>query len=316
MRIMIIVALVSVSLWSFNPEEFCSGIYNCIAIQPVECSDSLIVKNEDIEYDSTFCSIYQEVQSRELEPDRPETRELYSNLGIEHRVTYIVEGDLPISKKMLDFLLSDIPHTALLINAYQETEYDARYTTLDHKTFHGTNGGSLKGTISELADNPSKREITYFGYGVTEVLFWSLRGTVLFFFEYQETANKEVHYALTVTVFNRSSIINGIMDLGMFRSVVNSKIEKIINHIKDSAHEYATGNIGSIDEYDKLKTELAQEFLRKLRMVDDTVVAPEESLSSKEEGDSFIVETVDQMVPNRIRLENPSDTSVPVVAPR
>ncbi len=268
MNSVVLLLLCTSFVWAYNAAEYCSGLVQCTGYQSSVCSDSLSQKNEDIEYDSTFCSLYTEVAKRGITASDPKNFELYSNLGIEHRVEYVIKGDLPISKKMLDFLISDIPHTALLINAYQETEYEARYTTFDHKTFYGANGGSLQGTVTELADEYAKRNITYFGFGIADVLFWSLKGTVLLFFEFQSTGPKEITYALTITVFNHSSIINGIMDLGMFRSVVHSKIETIITHIQESAQEYAIGNFEPITEYEKLNTELSKEFLRKLLQVD------------------------------------------------
>ncbi len=269
--------------WAFNAVEYCSGLVNCTGAQPDFCSDSLSQKNEDIEYDSTFCGLYSEVASRGITASDPKNYELYSNLGIEHRVEYVIKGDLPISKKMLDFLISDIPHTALLINAYQETEYEARYTTFNHKTFYGTNGGSLQGTVTELADEYAKRNLTYFGFGVADVLFWSLKGTVLLFFEFESTGPKEITYSLTITVFNHSSIVNGIMDLSVFRSVVHSKIETIITHIQESAQEYADGNLEPITEYEKLNTELSKEFLRKLLQADTP--APPEISTHKEKNE-------------------------------
>ncbi len=298
MKILVLLIFCIQLTWAFNVAEYCSGLVHCTGTKPALCSDSLSQKNEDIEYDSTFCGVYEEVAKRGITATDPKNYELYSNLGIENRVEYVIKGDLPISKKMLDFLISDIPHTALLINAYQETEYEARYTTFDHKTFYGTNGGSLQGTVTELADEYAKRNITYFGFGVADVLFWSLKGTVLLFFEFQSTGPKEISYNLTITVFNHSSIINGIMDLDVFRSVVHSKIETIITHIQESAQEYAKGNLEPIIEYEKLNTELSKEFLRKLLQVDEPAI-PETIADSLAQPsvlltDSMSISTIEQ----------------------
>jgi hypothetical protein len=58
-------------------------------------------------------------------------------------------------------------------------------------------------------------------------------------FEYWEVPGKEkrVGYKLKILVFPGNGVINSIMNLGVFRGLVNSKITGVLNDISETAQK-------------------------------------------------------------------------------
>ena len=55
-------------------------------------------------------------------------------------------------------------------------------------------------------------------------------------------SNKEIRYKLTAIVFPGNSVLNSIMQMRVFKSVVGDKIDHIVRDIKKSSGEYVKGN--------------------------------------------------------------------------
>ena len=51
-----------------------------------------------------------------------------------------------------------------------------------------------------------------------------------------------IKYKLTAIVFPGNSVLNNIMQMKVFRSVVNAKIEQIVDDVKKAAGMYFSGN--------------------------------------------------------------------------
>jgi hypothetical protein len=57
-----------------------------------------------------------------------------------------------------------------------------------------------------------------------------------------EVSKRELRYKLTAIVFPANSILNSIMQMNVFKKVVNEKIDHIVNDIKKSSGKYFSGD--------------------------------------------------------------------------
>jgi hypothetical protein len=229
-------------------KEFCNLVWNCTLPMPNGyCPDRSLVEKPDFTFDSTRCLEARTLTARGIGPGHPLLGfRLYRFLGMEYRVIYTVEDDLPISEARFAFLLADLPLAAHLIEYFQKEPYTARYVDAERKHFEGTKGKHLKGDATLISGSSDERRLFYFGYGVASVAWWTLRGPALMDFTYvpSTTKDKNLHYKMKLLVFPGNGVINGIMNLGLFKKVVYSKIREVLDDITKTGRKLATGSAG------------------------------------------------------------------------
>ena len=139
-----------------------------------------------------------------------------------------------------------MPFTAQLINAYLGTNYQLEYTSKNRRFFSGSNGRSLSGefywALQDSAGQKLGMRNVFFGYGHAQVLKWALHGTAVAYLDFYPVSETEIRYKLTAIVFPGNSVLNSIMQMRVFKSVVSDKIDHIVSDIKKSSGEYFKGN--------------------------------------------------------------------------
>jgi hypothetical protein len=147
---------------------------------------------------------------------------------------------------VISYLFDNMPFTAELINAYLGTNYKLEYTSKNRRFFTGTNGRSLSGefywALQDSAGQKLGMRNVFFGYGHAQVLKWALHGTAVAYLDMDPVSDKEIRYKLTAIVFPGNSVLNSIMQMRVFKSVVGDKIDHIVRDIKKSSGEYVKGN--------------------------------------------------------------------------
>jgi len=241
-------------LFALDKKSYCSGVYNCLAEKPESCNDALCKKNPNIEYNSDFCEIFHRLKKRGLKPETFWGKRIYAYLSMEYRVTYTVDGTLPVSAPVMCYLMNNLPFSARLVNAYQGTGYTLEYTDTAKRKFRGDNGESLSGVFNIVLQDTNQLRNVYFGYGIAKVLMWNLRGTALVFFDYDPVDRSSVKYQLSCTVFPANSLIKSILNFVLFRKVVLSILKETIEHVQTSATEFYKGNLKPIEEYPEFNT--------------------------------------------------------------
>jgi len=193
---------------------------------------------------SERCIEARELESRGLRADHPEYGfRLYRFLGFEYRVVYAIPDTLPISRARFEYLLGDIPLAAKLIAHYRKTPYEATYTNLERTHFRGSKGPRLRGEARLISGTFPEGRLIYIGSGVAEVAFWTLVGPAMMDFRYRGVkapskdgqSVEKVVYDLKVVVFPGNGMINGIMNLGLFRSVVTDKVKDVLIDVTETA---------------------------------------------------------------------------------
>jgi hypothetical protein len=243
-----------------NMRSFCSGMYKCLDIKYEACTEADLKPWPKIEYDNEFCGPYKEIVKRgfSLDINAPMMTDIFMRLGRQYRAIYSSEGTLPLEVNEISYLFDNMPFTADLINAYLESEYTLEYNSLNRRYFSGSNGHGLSGdfywALQDSAGTKTMLRNMFFGYGYAQILKWSLKGTAVAFLDMDLVAPRKLKYKLTAVVFPANSVLNSIMQLRVFKSVVNSKIDDVVNDIKKAASMYYGGNRRPLTENAKLRT--------------------------------------------------------------
>jgi hypothetical protein len=248
----------AIVLWSgLSPEEscaadkkwYCSGIYNCLQQKLPSCDEEACQQKPGIEYDDDFCTMFLELKKRGLDPETFWGRRIYSYLSRQHRITYMIEGSMPLAAEILRYLMNDLPFAAQLINAYKGTTYSASYTDPAHKQFRGDNGGSLSGIFTTITQDPAQNKTVYFGYGTAKILMWRLNGTALILLDIEPDNAGSVNYRLTCMVFPSNRFVRSILDFVLFRKAMTGIFRDMIANIRDTALQFSKGNTAPLEKY-------------------------------------------------------------------
>lgn len=187
------------------------------------------------------CVEARELEARGLRADNPDFGfRLFRLLGFEYRVVYRVPDTLPISRARLEYLMGDVPLAAKLISHYRQTPYKAEYVDAARTHFKGEKGERLRGEAKIISGSFAERRLIYLGTGVAEVAFWTLVGPGMLDFNYAEIpatgkTPERVAYELKIVVFPGNGVINSIMNMGIFRSVVTDKVRGVLTDITETA---------------------------------------------------------------------------------
>ena len=224
-------------------KDFCNLVTHCrLPLPPGYCPDSILLGKPKVTYDSARCLEARVLNDRGVGPSHPVVGfRLYRFLGMEYRVIYTVEDNIPISEARLAYLLADLPLSARLVSLYQKEPYTAVYVDSERKYFKGTKGKNLRGEARLISGSAQERRLFYFGEGVAEVAWWTLKGPALMDFTYSPS-DKKLHYRMKILVFPGNGIINKIMNLGLFKKIVYGKIKEVLKDITETANKLAADN--------------------------------------------------------------------------
>jgi hypothetical protein len=219
--------------------DYCRLLYGCgLEIPEGACPSQKELGKASFTYDNERCSEAREFTRRGITPAHPTWGfRLYRFLGYEYRVTYEVTDTLPITRQRLEYLIDEIPLAAKLVSHYQEEPYTAEYVDFARTHFRGTNGKRLRGEAKRITGGYDERRLYYLGSGTAEWGYWKLYGPTMLDFSYWEIPGKppRVGYRAKILVFPGNGMVNSIMNLGLFRSLVNGKINGVLTDISETA---------------------------------------------------------------------------------
>lgn len=228
--------------------SLCSGLKACMDMDFPGCTAEDQKPWPKVKYTDEYCAPYKEISKRGYPADirLPMAPEIYARLGRQYRAIYENQGVLNVNGDEISFLFDNMPFTAQLINAYMESNYTLEYTHPNRRFFSGSNGRSLSGefywALQDSAGQKLGMRNVFFGYGHAKVLKWALHGTAVAYLDFDRLSDKEIAYKLTAIVFPGNSVLNSIMQMKVFKSVVNDKIDHIVDDIKKSSTDYFNGN--------------------------------------------------------------------------
>lgn len=226
----------------------CSGLKACLNIDFEGCLEEDQKPWPKVKYNEEFCKPFKEVTARGFLPDpkKPMVHEIFARLGRQYRAIYVNEGTLPMNENVISYLFDNMPFTAQLINAYLDENYTLEYTHPNRRFFNGSNGRSLSGefywALQDSAGVKLGLRNLFFGYGHAKVLKWSLHGTAIAYLDMDSIPENKLKYKLTAVVFPANSVLNSIMQMGVFKKVVNEKIDHIVRDVKKASNQYFGGD--------------------------------------------------------------------------
>jgi hypothetical protein len=233
-----------------SQRDFCNLLWGCtIPVPQGYCPEQTLVEPAKFKFDSTRCQEARTLNARGVTPAQPLVGyNLYRFLGMEYRVVYDIEDELPISESRLAFLLADLPLSARLVSHFMNQPYTAEYIDPQRTHFKGTKGKRLRGDATLISGSTDEKRLFYFGYGVATVAWWTLKGPALMEFTYAHSPGNEklLKYKMRLLVFPGNGVINGIMNLGLFRKVVLGKVKEVLDDITGTAHKVAAGGANEI----------------------------------------------------------------------
>lgn len=244
--------------------EGCSLLAQCGLPVPERCPGDARGGLKGIKYDEARCGDARELHQRGLDPADAAAFRIYRYLGRRYRVVYAVDGELPMSVARFDLLLDDLPLAAKLLSHFQEGRYTATY--LDPPTrrrFRGAKKGAIEGEAELVAGSIADRTLFYYGFGVSQVAFWKLRGRNLMRFEYEAT-DRGLAYSLRILVGPENAVVNKIMGLGVFKRVVNGHIQEVIRDIQDAGDKLSlqgTAGVASTPDWTPEEKARLERFL-------------------------------------------------------
>jgi hypothetical protein len=265
-------ALLPPTVWgSPDPDQptpqraYCRLIKQCqVPDKTMACTEALSAPIGGVDHDQLYCGWVRGFARRGIFPTTQESREMWQFMGSKYHVMYVVADTVPMPAPALDLLMRNIPLAAKLINSYRGTAYSAEYPIAnDSLFFHGNNGKSLQGQARQLWLREDHRERVYWGQGRVHVLQWSLVGNVIIEFRSWPPANSPSRtcYSIRFTMFPANSMINAVMNMGMFRSVAIGKIQEILGDILQASQAYAAGKPPSAPvKYTPAETLILHEF--------------------------------------------------------
>jgi|GEM_PF-810332 len=228
-----------------SQKDFCNLVWGCgLIVPPGYCPDPVFVEKPRFTFDSTRCQEARTLNARGVGPGHPLYGfNLYRFLGMEYRVLYTVEDELPISQERLAYLLADLPLAAHLVSHFMNEPYTAEYIDGAHTHFKGTKGKRLRGDATLISGSSDEKHLFYFGYGVATVAWWTLKGPALMDFSYYPKPDngKVLKYRMKLLVFPGNGVINSIMNLGLFKKVVLGKVREVLQDITGTATKLAAG---------------------------------------------------------------------------
>lgn len=239
-------------LWRLGGKDddvrsLCSGVKKCMGSQLDFCTEDDLKVWPKLKYDTEYCEPYFEISRRGFALDlrKPRVIEVYARLGRRYRVIYENKGTLPLNENEISYLFDNMPFTARLINAYLNSNYTLEYNG-SHRYFSGSNGGNLSGdfywALQDSAGVKLGMRNMFFGFGHAKILKWSLHGTAIAYLDMDKVSDRKLAYRLKAIVFPGNSVLNSIMQMRVFKSVVNDKIDEIVNDVKKAAGMYYSGN--------------------------------------------------------------------------
>ncbi len=248
---------------AIDTSAYCSAIRICLKATDRFCTEENSKPNPDIRYDEEFCAPMRGFVGRGVRPGTTDGRAVFSQMGKRFRSVYEIEGELPVNMEILNYVLDNLPFVAMLINAYRGEEYEAAYLRSDKKIFTGTNGRSLSGTFVQPYHQVTRDSVRnfYWGYGRAKVLAWRLKGDGLMEMDFRNLGPRRVGYRVKAYAFPGNSFLNGVMKMGVFRSMVLKKIRAVIEDVEKAAGRFASGDLEPLKRYAPLQTPRGRAYM-------------------------------------------------------
>ncbi len=229
---------------------YCNLVKTCQVLDRTgACTEQLSAPVAGVNLDQSYCGWVRSFDRKGILPTlHQDAIEMWQYMGTKYHVMYVVADTVPMNVKALDLMMRNIPVAAKLVNAYRGTEYTAEFPIVeDSSFFKGSNGRSLRGRARQLWEREDHRERVYYGQGRVQILSWKLIGNLVIEFRSWPLASdaNRTCYSARFTMFPSNSVINSVMNMGIFRSVAVGKIQEVLDDVMKASQDYAKGELAT-----------------------------------------------------------------------
>lgn len=152
-------------------------------------------------------------------------------------------GEVDLSRKAVDYLLSNMPETAALVSAYSDNDYRATQTDIpdgpDH--FFVTNNDTFAAGFTYLFSRlrPGTSEHIFLESGFAKVLFWRVWGSSFIHYRLHENGEAAARYDIRVHVFTDSRLLRTVLSSGPFSYFAQKMFDGILEDIEMAVDSFA-----------------------------------------------------------------------------
>ncbi len=220
--------------------DFCKYYFGCeTTINEKYCTGFMPDESKNSKKTDERCKEFKRLMESGILPDSKYGFNIYSILCKKYRVDYEISDILPIKQKHFEFLVDNLPLTAKLVNAFQNTNYSATYLDKTHKKlFMADNGKNIHGGARLVAGSIPQKYLIYHGYGRVKILKWQLGGNIFFEFSYEVQQNEHIAYNIHMVVSPTDEDISAVLNFWLFKMIVQKNIKNIFADIVNSANAF------------------------------------------------------------------------------
>ena len=223
--------------------RYCGLMKGCgLEAPPGWCSEEDARGVKGLTYDEIRCKDARDLSARGVRNDDLPGYRLYAFLGHRYRVEYAVKGEVAVSAARLTYLMSELPLAARLLTEIQGTRYTAEYVDAERRRFRGSKGSKLAGEADLVSGSPQEGTVWYFGVGTSKVGPWKLRGRSLMRFEFAPVPSdaRRIAYQVRIVTTPTTGFLNAIMNMGLFKSIVNGEIRGMVEDVTEASRKLET----------------------------------------------------------------------------
>jgi hypothetical protein len=188
------------------------------------------------------CNLLREIEDggNTVSPDLRDL--LLHELSSEHAVELDFAGSVDLPAEAVDYLLENMPETAVLVSSYTDREYLASQVGAapGPKSFFVTNSDTFAADFKYLYARESRdvSEYMFFESGHARVLVWRIWGNSFVRYKLYRNDDGTGRYEIKVHVFTDSRLLRTVLRSGLFRYFADRMFRGILEDIESAVESF------------------------------------------------------------------------------
>lgn len=153
--------------------------------------------------------------------------------------TVELNGQIPLPKPALDYLLREFPDTAKLVNHFKQTHYNIFFTNPERSQFFATNGRSMEAMFNYIDQSLGFDESNYLmsESGRAKVFLWHFSGNGIIELALRRTETGSA-YTAYVHIFTDSRAFHAFFESALFTHLVGSLLDRILGDVVSAVQQF------------------------------------------------------------------------------
>ena len=153
--------------------------------------------------------------------------------------TVELNGELPLPKPTVDYLLREFPDTAKLVNHFEHTRYNIFFTNPERSQFFASNGRGSEAMFNYIDQSVEFDESNYLMVesGSAKILLWRLSGNGIIELALHNNETGSA-YKAKVYIFTNSHAFHTFFESALFRYLIGSMLDQILENIVSAVQQF------------------------------------------------------------------------------